>query len=183
LVLTAAHVVCPTEAPAEKVQVRTETGPVDARVAWRHQNGSVDVALLEVTDHEWSPPVWRHPVRWGRLVTSRAEQPCKAIGFPKMVAEPQRRDSHEAQGVINPGSLVKAKLFAVEVSNPPVGPSQGGSWWAGMSSAALRSSGAGLRSEGLLLGVVTRDPTEFDSRRLVTVPDGVRWSVYKIRDG
>jgi hypothetical protein len=163
LVLTAAHVVCAAGRVLSTVRVRTESGLVAAEVVWHRYDDDVDVALLVVTDPGWADPVWRHPVRWGRLVTTRARQRCEAIGFPKVVATPQRRDSHHAVGEINPGSLVKAGLHAVEVTNPPAGPGLDGSRWAGM-------SGAALLCEGLLVGVVTVDPAGFDSRRLVTVP-------------
>ena len=123
----------------------------------------MDVALLQVTDPGWVVPVWRHPVRWGRLVTSRAGQVCEAIGFPRVVATPQRRESHHAKGEINPGSLVKAGLYAMEVHNPPAGSGPAESWWAGM-------SGAAVLCQGLLLGVVTQDTDGFNSRRLVAVP-------------
>ena len=99
----------------------------------------------------------------GQLVTGRAGQVCEAIGFPKVVASLQRRDSHHATGVINPGSLVKAHLYAMEVHNPPGGPGPGGSWWAGM-------SGAALLCQQRVIGVVTTDPAGFDSRRLAIVP-------------
>jgi len=163
LVLTAAHVVCPAGQKLATVQVRTESGLVAATVAWHRYEGDVDMALLVVTDPAWSEPVWRHPVRWGWLVTTRTGQRCTATGFPAVVAQPQHRDSHEAVGVINPDSLVKAGLYAVEVTNPPARSGRGGSWWAGM-------SGAALLCEGLLVGVVTRDPAGFGSRRLVTGP-------------
>jgi tetratricopeptide (TPR) repeat protein len=165
LVLTAAHVVCPAGQPLVTVRIRDESGLVTAAVEWHCWGDELDVALLVVTEGGWRPPVWRHPVRWGRLVTSRAEQPCEAIGFPAVVAEPARRDSHHAVGVINPGSLVKSGLYAMEVRNPPAAPGPAGSWWAGMSGAALLDQG-----QGLVVGVVTVDPRGFDSRRLVTVP-------------
>ncbi|MGH3847274.1 MAG: trypsin-like peptidase domain-containing protein [Pseudonocardiaceae bacterium] len=164
LVLTAAHVVCPAGEPLTSVWVRAESGPLlAAQVAWHRYAGDVDVALLVVTEPRWVVPVWRHLVRWGRLVTARAGQACEATGYPKVVAEPRRRDSHHAVGVINPGSLVKAGLYAVEVSNPPAGPGIGGSGWAGM-------SGAAVLCQGLVVGVVSVDPAGFESRRLVTVP-------------
>lgn len=62
--------------------------------------------------------------------------------------------------MINPESLVKARLLAMEVTNPPAAPGSAGSWWAGM-------SGAGLLRQGLLVGVIAVDPAGFDSRRLV----------------
>ena len=58
---------------------------------------------------------------------------------------------------------MKAHLYAMEVHNPPVGPGSGGSWWAGM-------SGAALLCHQRVIGVVTTDPAGFDSRRLVIVP-------------
>jgi hypothetical protein len=143
--------------------VRDESGLVEARVAWHRRSDEVDVALLVITEPGWRVPVWRHRVRWGWLVTSRAGQVCEALGFPKVVAEPQWRDSHHAVGVINPGALVKAGLYAVEVSNPPAAPGPVGSWWAGM-------SGAALLCHNLLVGVITTDPKGFDSRRLVAIP-------------
>jgi hypothetical protein len=111
LVLTAGHVICPDLA----------SGAALERVAWHRLDDEVDIALLEVTESRWVVPVWRHPVGWGQLVTSRAGQVGEAIGFPKVVASPQRRDSHHATGVINPGSLVKANLYAMEVHNHPWG--------------------------------------------------------------
>jgi hypothetical protein len=124
LVLTAGHVICPdlaSGAALERVKVGDESGLVAARVAWHRLDDEVDIALLEVTESRWVVPVWRHPVGWGQLVTSRAGQVGEAIGFPKVVASPQRRDSHHATGVINPGSLVKANLYAMEVHNHPWG--------------------------------------------------------------
>src|SRR5918997_3735115 len=106
LVLTAAHTVCPAGWPSARVRVRDESGLVEARVAWHRRSDEVDVALLVITEPGWRVPVWRHRVRWGWLVTSRAGQGCEAVGFPKVVAEPQWRDSHRAVGVINPGALV-----------------------------------------------------------------------------
>jgi len=156
-------VVCPAGRPLSTVQVRTESGLVAATVAWHRLEGDVDVALLVVTDPGWSVPQWRHPVRWGRLVTTRSGQQCKATGFPTAVAQPQCRDSHPAIGVINPEALVKAGLYGIEVTNFPAGPNADGSRWQGM-------SGAAVMCDDLLVGVVTADPAGFDSRRLVAVP-------------
>lgn len=164
LILTAAHVVCPARQPLTNVKVRQENGELlTAEVVWHRYRDGIDVALLNVTDPAWPDPVWRHPVRWGRLVTRRPGQQCEAIGFPRVVAEPRQRDSHHAVGVINPGSLIKAGMYAVEVTNPPTAPDADGSWWQGM-------SGAGVLCNGLLVGVVTEDPAGFGSRRLVMVP-------------
>ncbi|MDQ2709438.1 MAG: tetratricopeptide repeat protein, partial [Actinomycetota bacterium] len=164
LVLTAAHVVCTGGDPCPTVSVLVDgAGQLRAQVLWYRYVGEVDVALLEITEVGWVAPVWRHPVRWGRLVTSLAGQSCEAIGFPRVVATPRRRDSHHATGVINPGSLVKAGLYAMEVHSPPTGPDADGSRWAGM-------SGAAVLCQNRVVGVITRDPAGFDSHRLITVP-------------
>ena len=164
LVLTAAHPVCRGHDPLPKVLVRDGDGALrDAVVVWHRPEPQVDVALLKVTDPHWSSPRWRRQVRFGRFVTGQQGQACEAVGYPKVVAAPELRDSHQATGSISPKSLVKAGLYAMEVSNPPCGPSAAGSEWAGM-------SGAGVVCAGLLVGVVTTDPAGFDSRRLVTTP-------------
>ena len=164
LVLTAAHVVCPAGGPLATVKVRGESGGlVDAAVVWQRWVDDVDVALLEITGRDWVEPVWRHPVRWGRLVTTRAGQGCEATGFPAVVATPRRRETHHAIGVVNPRSLVKSGLYAVEVTNPPAEPGPDGSGWRGM-------CGAAVLCRGLLVGIVTVDPAGFASRRLITVP-------------
>ena len=167
LVVSAAHVVCPGGHASLRVavQVRVGTGPrlLAATVVWRHPDLEVDVALLEVIDSAWPTPVWRHPVRWGRLVTTRARQRCEATGFPKVTATPSYRDSHTADGLVNPKTLVKASRYAMEVINPPAVPDPDGSRWAGM-------SGAGVLCNGLLTGIVVEDPAGFDSRRLVSIP-------------
>jgi len=115
--------------------------------------------LLEVTDPIWSAPRWRHPVRYGRFVTERPGQGCEAVGYPRVVAGPEQRDTHQAVGAINPRSLLNAGQYAMEVSNPPSGPTAAGSGWAGM-------SGAGVLCAGLLIGVVTTDPAGFEALRI-----------------
>ncbi|MGQ0479492.1 MAG: trypsin-like peptidase domain-containing protein [Pseudonocardia sp.] len=115
LVLTAAHVVAPDHRPLSKVRIRAEGSDlVDAEVRWHRWEDGVDVALVEITDPRWAEPTWPHPVWWGRLVTTRPGLSCEAIGFPSVVATPRMRDSHQARGVLNPGSLVKSGLYAVE---------------------------------------------------------------------
>ena len=164
LVLTAAHVILHEGQVAREVRVRPENGGLlEARVVWHRHGGNNDVALVEITDATWKTPTWRHPLRWGRLVTTRAGQACEAIGFPSVVSTSERRESHHANGTINPGGLVKAGLYAMDVANPPAAPGAGGSWWSGM-------SGAAVLSEKRVIGVITNDPTGFDSRRLVIAP-------------
>ncbi|WP_442788271.1 S1 family peptidase [Amycolatopsis sp. NBC_01286] len=152
LVLTAAHVVCPAGQALSSVRIRAESGGlVAARVVWHRWEGTTDAALLEITDSAWVPPLWRHPVRWGRFVTRNSGQKCEAIGFPQVVATPQMRDSHHAMGALNPGALVKSGLYAMEVSNPPSPTGADGSGWAGMSGdRALRDGPAMLSEMGQL---------------------------------
>jgi Trypsin-like peptidase domain len=169
LILTAAHVVSlDAERVLTTVRVRVGTELVTAEVAWHRPPDDADVALLVVTEPEWAVPRWRQPVRFGRLVTNRTGQQCKATGFPAVVAEPRRRDSHVATGTLNPGSLVKAGLYAMEVTNAPAPPGATGSRWAGMSGAALLCAVAGRQE--MVIGVITADPAGFDSRRLTAVP-------------
>ena len=174
LVLTAAHVACPAGGidPGVRVRVRAPDGPglFTATVVWRHPDPGVDVAVVQVSDPAWAVPGWRHRVRFGRLVTTRARQPCEATGFPNVVATPQVRDRYTADGLLHPKALGKTGRLAVEVSNPPAAATPHNTttpdtttWWAGMSGAAVLAGGS-------VVGVVTTDPRGFDSRRLVAVP-------------
>ena len=161
LVLTAAHVVCADNVPLADIRVRDITGDLAvARVAWIDIHA--DVALLEVTDLDWVGQSWRQPVRWGRLVTSINNQPCEASGFPAVLASPEARDRHVATGRINPGSRVKAEVYAINLDYPPT-PADGHSPWAGM-------SGAAVTSRGLVVGVAIQDPAGFASGQLVAAP-------------
>lgn len=164
LVLTAAHTVCAGDVPLSTVKVRGEDGNLHAAaVVWHRPEDGIDTALLEVTGAEWPEPRWRHLVRYGQFVTDMAGQECEAVGYPRVVASPELRDSHQATGTINPRSLAKSGRYAMEIHNPPAGSTGDGSAWAGMSGAAVVCG-------GLLVGVVTTDPAGFDSRRLVITP-------------
>ena len=162
LVLTAAHVVCLDGERLKTVQIRAGSGPelYQAAVVWQ---GVGDVALVEVTDPAWREPSWPRRPRLGRFVTNRPGQECSAIGFPGVVADTAKRDAHQAVGRINPVSLMKAAMIAVEVDNPPTASARAASGWAGM-------SGAAVLCEGLIVGVVAEDPGGFDRRRLVASP-------------
>jgi hypothetical protein len=108
-------------------------------------------------------------VRWGRLVSSRADQECEAIGFPAVVATPARRDSHHADGRIHPGGLVKAGLLAMEVNNTPTRPATGESGWAGMSGAGLLCHSllvSGLQGDAILENPKNRDHEAVPRRHL-----------------
>lgn len=165
LILTAAHVVCGEYGPLDLVQVRIgDSALLAAQVGWHGVEAGLDVALLEVTDGQWPSSLWPKPVRWGRLVTSSAVK-AEATGFPEVVRTPERRDTHHLVGTISPGSLVKAKLYAVEVDNAPDRQTRGGSPWTGMSGAAVLCA-------KMLTAVVVTDPAGFSSRRLVALPVG-----------
>ncbi|SDH91830.1 Tetratricopeptide repeat-containing protein [Actinokineospora alba] len=164
LVLTAAHVVCIGGRPMPTVRVRIEGDPElrDAEVAWSRYDDVVDVALLLVTDPAW-PMTRRRRARLGRFVTREPGQRCVATGFPNVVATPEMRDTEQASGTVNPGSLVKAGWLSVAVDSPPARVVSSASPWQGM-------SGAALTSRGLLVGVVIVDPAGFAHDRLVAVP-------------
>ena len=154
---------CPAGRALTRIEVRTSAGPVPATVAWWRDEPAVDVALLLITDPAWPQPRWRRPIRWGRFVTEQPGQECQAVGFPDVVAEPRYPESHHAVGVVNPGSLLKSGLQAIEVRDPPGRRTADGSAWAGMSGAAVCSG-------PLVVGVVALDPAGFDGRRLVATP-------------
>src|SRR5437764_13277350 len=80
LVLTAAHVVCPGGQPLTMVQVRDELGLVAARLVWHRGDDEADIAVLEISGSGGVVPVWRDPVRWGEVVTSRTGEACEASG-------------------------------------------------------------------------------------------------------
>ncbi|MGH3612434.1 MAG: hypothetical protein ACRDRK_07505 [Pseudonocardia sp.] len=124
LVLTAAHVVCPAGQVLSRVQVRAQSGGlVDAAVVWHRCVGDVDVALLVIRDRAWVEPVWRHPVRWGRLVTTRAGQRCEAVvlggevllvGGTACIADEKRR--HGAPPEVGPARHDAAAPTATEAA-------------------------------------------------------------------
>jgi hypothetical protein len=123
---------------------------LDAAVVWWH--AEADVALLVPTDPRWRTHTELSGTQWADL--DEAVE-VEAVGFPAAEAETDavgkvKRDSTEIGGVVRPLSLVKQGRWAVELAKRPRGVS-GGSAWAGF-------SGAGLLSDGLLIGVLVSDP-------------------------
>jgi hypothetical protein len=114
LVLTAAHVVFDQQSGRPLVDV--VAGPAEwgrlpaARVVWpnayahREDPAALDVALVEVTDPDWQPPL-NGPVRWGRLTGRSPGVDCEATGFPRVLRDPDNtRESDQISGTINPGT-------------------------------------------------------------------------------
>ena len=112
LVLTAAHVVFDDDGvPFSRVRAGPpEVKLLAARVLYPDSYIDIsgisnrDVALLEITDSDWVPPRI-NPVRWGRLTGRVGGVRCEAIGFPRILRDPDGvRDSDQVSGEINPGS-------------------------------------------------------------------------------
>jgi hypothetical protein len=170
LVLTAAHVVFDDGGmPLRAIHVGPpglEVLPA-ARVLWpgRHvPGGSRDAALLEIAEGSWVPPRWLGPVRWGRLTGRAGNVSCEAIGFPRVLRDPDgTRVEDQISAQINPGTArsVGARYDLHVTSSAPLTP-PGGQYpspWSG-------ASGAGVFSAGLLVGVIVIDTPGFDHDRL-----------------
>jgi tetratricopeptide (TPR) repeat protein len=155
LVLTSGHVV--GVAPAEILVRRLpEDRWVPCEVVWR---GSADGALLR-----GQLPGPASPVPWGRLTTGRAGTRCEAVGFPEVLAAPDRaRHEEHLSGRINPLTRASAGLHDVAVDSAPAQVSRDRSPWAGMSGAAVFCG-------ELLVGVVGWDTAGFGSRRVTVCP-------------
>jgi TPR repeat protein len=169
LVLTAGHVVFAKSGnPLAPVLVQLPgRPPARARVVWPLRRGKLDAALVEVTDPAWRPPPRMVPPRLGRLTGRAARIPCEAVGFPRVLREPDAtRESEHLDGHINPGNRVISGCYDVHVDGaPPKEPldPRDPSPWAGMSGAALFSG-------DLLIGVVVIDTPGFGRDRLTAVP-------------
>lgn len=112
LALTAAHVVFDKVSGAPLTGVGV--GPADsadrarARAVWPDRflpgdcPAGMDAAQLEIDDPGWRPAVVG-PVRWGRLTGRSAGVACEAIGFPRVLRDPDgTRESDQISGMINP---------------------------------------------------------------------------------
>ena len=166
LILTARHVVAndrERSPNSAKLRLLGAADLMDCEVAWQGA-GEVDVALLRVNHPGWVLPRSRHPVRWGRLVTSIPGTSCTGEGFPAVQQNPMKiRDIEQMRGWINPGTGVKAGLLGISVEDPPARVRTSESPWAGMSGAAV------FRND-LLTAVISKDPEGFNSQRLTAVP-------------
>ncbi|MFG3117859.1 serine protease [Streptomyces sp. NPDC048197] len=168
LVLTAAHVACRQGPDGQPVLVRALDGgaPVKARVTW-HDEG-LDSAILQTDRQQLGVDV--PIVRWGELTCEHpAERPvCTAIGFPKAMRRSLFRRSREAMvsdpkvvnGHIYPTTAARSQRYALEVSDAR--PAER-TLWQGM-------SGAGIFCEGLLVGLATHAPENWDASLLLATP-------------
>jgi hypothetical protein len=143
-VLTAAHLID----SATSVQIDTRLiGQSDwtkARVIWH--NHALDLALLEVTERDWSAPTDPVP-RWGR-VDGMAPVACTAVGFPERQARQQMRDTEQISGVIQPLTAMKSKRLIIQLQGVDYLGREGTTPWAGI-------SGAAVFANGLLIGIIT----------------------------
>src|SRR5215218_6811067 len=170
LVLTAAHVVFTDDGVAGSVTLRPVGAqrPLGGRVVWPPERGPVDAAVVEITEADWRAPRLG-PLRWGRLTGQAGRISCEAIGFPRVLREPDgTREPDHLDGHINPGTRLIGRRYDVHVdSAAPAVPTEADapSPWAGL-------SGAGLVTGELLIGVVVIDTPGFAERRLTAVPMG-----------
>jgi hypothetical protein len=164
LVLTAAHVVCDESGQPHRTVLVRQLGQqqlIHAKVIWFGVGRQDDAALLVILDEtSWTPPPV--PLRWGRLATNKPES-CYSVGFPDFQNTLDYRDTERACGVISPGTMIKGRLYSINVASPPGRVEGSPSPWVGM-------SGAGLFCRGMLIGIVIEDPLGHNSRRLVAVP-------------
>ena len=174
LVLTAAHVVFGDDGgPLSAIRVGPAGMTVmpEARVLWPDRylaRGGQDAALLEIADSSWEPPRWLGPVRWGRLTGRAADIACEAIGFPRVLRDPDgARVEDQISARINPGTARSTGGrydLHVTSSAPLARPGElYPSPWSG-------ASGAGVFADGLLVGVVVIDTPGFGHDRLTAVP-------------
>ena len=177
LVLTAAHVVFgDIGAPLSTIQVALAQESVLATgaVLWPERyeavqgSGGLDAALVEIIGREWSPPDrLKTPVRFGRLTGRAAGVPCEAIGYPRVLREPDglRVEDH-LSGVINPAAGLIAGRYDIQiVGAAPImatGPDEHPPW--------AGASGAGVFVHGLLTAVLVVDLPGFPHDRLTAVP-------------
>jgi Tetratricopeptide repeat len=168
LVLTAAHVVFGDDGVAGSVTLRPmgTQRPLRGRVVWPPEHGPVDAAVVQITEADWRPPRLG-PLRWGRLTGQAGRIGCEAMGFPRVLREPDgTRESEQLDGHLNPGSRLVGRRYDLHVdSSAPAVPTdpEAPSPWAGL-------SGAGLCAGELLIGVVVIDTPGFAERRLTAVP-------------
>jgi tetratricopeptide (TPR) repeat protein len=161
LILTAAHVLHDDGGGiADDILIRPLGSSVLSAAVLAWIDFDLDVALLRAQDSDWSP---FPPIRWGTFATSLTRQHCVSVGFPDVQANTESRDVEQASGIVNPLRMVKQDLLAMSVDDPPVRVDRSKSPWAGM-------SGAAIWCDSLLIGVIIRDPSGFDSHRLIACP-------------
>ncbi|MER7276665.1 trypsin-like peptidase domain-containing protein [Dactylosporangium sp. NPDC000244] len=156
LVLTAAHVV----ADDTDVCVVAGNEELSATVVWRDK--ILDAALVRVPAQPWNGI----GTCWATLSGARRVG-CTAIGYPRVqkTSDGMRVEEH-IEGFIMPATGRRIGRYAVNVTSAlPHERTRADSPWAGMSGAAV------LTDDGSqILGVLTDDPTGFQSSRLEAVP-------------
>ncbi|MEE4546966.1 hypothetical protein V2S66_34005, partial [Streptomyces sp. V4-01] len=166
LVLTAAHLV----EGAEDVRV-TVPGPqgevrCDRAGLWPREQSGVDVALLASARELAAPEsfAWAGN-RWARLSSLGPVPDCVAVGFPYVQRDAAGRlDTEQLTGVYKPGSGMFTGRDVLALDGvPPAARPDGISPLAGMSGAAVFAG-------GVLLGVVTADPTGWQHGRVTVTP-------------
>ena len=174
LVLTAAHVVFGDDGtPLRAIHVGPPSleVPPAGRVLWPGRyapGGNQDATLLEIAESSWVPPRWLGPIRWGRLTGRAGNVACEAIGFPRVLRDPDgARVEDQISARINPGTARSSGVrydLHVTSSAPLTRPGdQYPSPWSG-------ASGAGVFAGGLLVGVIVIDTPGFGHDRLTAVP-------------
>ncbi|MFC4036738.1 NACHT domain-containing protein [Streptomyces polygonati] len=167
VVLTAAHVVAGTE------EVRVTTPGSRGEVvcgrlgSWYREQSGVDVALVAATEpltpeqhfFGWADRHWADITALGQIPN------CTAIGFPYAQRGPGGLlDSEQVNGTYKPGSGLFSRRNVLTVDGtPPAARPDGVSPWAGMSGAAVFVG-------GVLLGVITADPSGWQHGRLTITP-------------
>jgi Trypsin-like peptidase domain/Tetratricopeptide repeat len=180
LVLTAAHVVHQHDGapfPLVRIRLAEQDHWVEGRVVWPTDAGwgagrwvrgfGADAALVKITDGTWSPPRLG-ALRWGRLTGQNPRAVCEALGYPRVLRDPDARRGREplTGRVVSIGDLAAGRYDihvdgAAPTGNPDT--AAGGHPWGGM-------SGAGLIANGLLVGVIVIDQPGFAHDRLTAVP-------------
>ncbi|WP_336207875.1 tetratricopeptide repeat protein [Nonomuraea sp. LPB2021202275-12-8] len=182
LVLTTGQVIDP-EAP-RRVRSPASSGWAEAEQVWRGR-GTVNAALLRVTDPPWPDAPDLAHVRWARLAGDHLR--CVAGGFPQARS---RREPDEPSGV-EPRARREVETVS-GVVDAPVGAASGtlavnvlGSepdsislpLWLGLSGAALLA-----RPGGQILGVIDAARPGFAEGRLDVVPVGALLSDERFRE-
>ncbi|MGW0778981.1 tetratricopeptide repeat protein [Streptomyces sp. NPDC002835] len=183
LVLTAAHVLDHmdpgTDSPVTVSVPDTGEREFPATVLWQRKDGTVDAALIEITEgHGWQVPqslgdlLTRPPQRYGLIIGTRPH-PVTASGFPRLQKDTTdgRRLDEQFTGRIAPGTGSLAGRYELTGTDPTPAATDtpgGGSRWSGMSgTAVLADDGYG---GDLLCGVMRRDRQADDGTRLTATP-------------
>jgi tetratricopeptide (TPR) repeat protein len=178
LVLTAAHVIGADNVTGVSplVQFVGSADRLACAVEWyrfeseRPRGARMDAAILRIVDPTWQPIVDLPPLRWGRLVTDRANIPVRLNGFPTaMDARDEQgkliiRDMARLSGVVDAGTSVKGRRYHVTVHHPlPSSATAADSRWEGL-------SGAVVTCHGVVVGVTAEARSEPDWAWMSVVP-------------